>query len=616
MKTNLLKTLGLTDVFCISVGAMISSGIFILPGMAFARIGPAVFLSYLLAGICALLGSLATIELATAMPRSGGIYFYTVRSLGPIAGTISGLLNWSAIALKSSFAIFGMSEVMYQLLGLNPYWCGIFLVIVFMIINLIGTSAAAWTQIFMVLLLLAAMIAYIVLDFPQVQVSRFSPLFAGDKSHWALWAEAAFVFVSFGGLLDVASVSEEIKNPKRDLPSGMISGIIVVMVLYVLTLIVTVGVSDPEKLAKSLTPLADVAQARYGLIGFIVITAGAIMAFVTTANAGLMAASRFPFAMARDQLVPELFSRTYGKRNMPLPALFLTGGVMMAVQFLPLEKLVTVASTVIMVSFILTNLAVIILRESNIQNYQPSFKTPLYPLMPILSIGLFCLLIVDLGMASIQITLGMVFAGFLIYFFFGRRVKFEYALMHLVQRIGKFQLTGHDLENELREIVRARDGIVYDDVDEIIKRAHIEIVDDLSDFELLCRKVAKLMGKKTGMPALELFDRLMERERVSTTVITPEVAIPHIQVDGQEFFEVVIIKNPKGIFFSAESDRVYVVVFLFTSLDCRHLHLKSIAAIAQIIQNPEFYKKWQRARTPEQLRDIFLLAKRKRIHKQ
>lgn len=99
--TRLNKTLGLADVFSISAGAMISSGIFILPGLAFAKIGPAVFLAYALAGVCALIGTLATIELATAMPLAGGIYFYTGRSMGPLAGTVSGLLNWSAIDRKS-----------------------------------------------------------------------------------------------------------------------------------------------------------------------------------------------------------------------------------------------------------------------------------------------------------------------------------------------------------------------------------------------------------------------------------------------------------------------------------------------------------------------------------
>ena len=190
-KNSLIKSLGLVDVFCISSGAMISSGIFILPGIAFAQIGPAVFLSYLLAGICALVGALATIELATAMPLAGGIYFYTGRSMGPLAGTVSGLLNWSAIALKSSFAIFGMSEVLHQFFNFEPVLCGIILTLLFLLVNLIGTREAAIAQIIMVLLLFAAMGAYVVLGFPELKPSRFSPLFIPGKDYSYLFAECA-----------------------------------------------------------------------------------------------------------------------------------------------------------------------------------------------------------------------------------------------------------------------------------------------------------------------------------------------------------------------------------------------------------------------------------------
>ena len=150
MSKELLKTLGLLDIFCIATGAMISSGIFILPGVAFEKMGPAMILGYLLAGIFACLGSLATIELATAMPLAGGIYYYTERSLGPLAGTISGLLNWAAIALKSSFAIFGMAELLHQLWGIPRIPSGITMTVFFLLVNLIGTNAAAWAQDIMV----------------------------------------------------------------------------------------------------------------------------------------------------------------------------------------------------------------------------------------------------------------------------------------------------------------------------------------------------------------------------------------------------------------------------------------------------------------------------------
>ncbi len=611
-KNSLIKSLGLVDVFCISSGAMISSGIFILPGIAFAQIGPAVFLSYLLAGICALVGALATIELATAMPLAGGIYFYTGRSMGPLAGTVSGLLNWSAIALKSSFAIFGMSEVLHQFFNFEPVLCGIILTLLFLLVNLIGTREAAIAQIIMVLLLFAAMGAYVVLGFPELKPSRFSPLFIPGKDYSYLFAEAAFVFVSFGGLLDVASVSEEVRNPKRNLPLGMISAIVAVAFIYVLTLIVTVGVLEPGKLAGSLTPLADAARQYYGTPGFAVITFGAMMAFVTTANAGVMAAARFPYAMGRDALIPGFFSNTYGKRKMPLPALLITGAVMVAAQLLPLEQLVSVASTVIMLSFILTNASVIILRESNIQNYRPSFRVPFYPWTPILSMGLFGVLIMELGLGAVQISLGIIILGLILYFIFGRKVNLEYALEHLIRRITRNRMPRHGLERELREIIRARDEIVSDDFDHGVENAPIIVYDKADNFDALAREICRTSDHLASQSGI-LADLLIRREETSSTVLTPYVAIPHLMINGKNIFELIIVKATHGVQFPGNAaPQVKAIFFLFGTADQRNLHLKSLAAIAQIIQSPTFEKRWEKADTPEKIRDLLLLAKRNR----
>ena len=611
-KNSLIKSLGLVDVFCISSGAMISSGIFILPGIAFAQIGPAVFLSYLLAGICALVGALATIELATAMPLAGGIYFYTGRSMGPLAGTVSGLLNWSAIALKSSFAIFGMSEVLHQFFNFEPVLCGIILTLLFLLVNLIGTREAAIAQIIMVLLLFAAMGAYVVLGFPELKPSRFSPLFIPGKDYSYLFAEEAFVFVSFGGLLDVASVSEEVRNPKRNLPLGMISAIVAVAFIYVLTLIVTVGVLEPGKLAGSLTPLADAARQYYGTPGFAVITFGAMMAFVTTANAGVMAAARFPYAMGRDALIRGFFSNTYGKRKMPLPALLITGAVMVAAQLLPLEQLVSVASTVIMLSFILTNASVIILRESNIQNYRPSFRVPFYPWTPILSMGLFGVLIMELGLGAVQISLGIIILGLILYFIFGRKVNLEYALEHLIRRITRNRMPRHGLERELREIIRARDEIVSDDFDHGVENAPIIVYDKADNFDALAREICRTSDHLASQSGI-LADLLIRREETSSTVLTPYVAIPHLMIDGKNIFELIIVKATHGVQFPGNAaPQVKAIFFLFGTADQRNLHLKSLAAIAQIIQSPTFEKRWEKADTPEKIRDLLLLAKRNR----
>lgn len=611
--SKLEKTLGFLDVFCISSGAMISSGIFILPGIAFEHIGPAVFLAYLLAGACALAGALATIELATAMPLAGGVYFYTGRSLGPLAGTVSGLLNWGAISLKSAFAIFGLSAVLHQFFGFPPILCGIVLTLFFLALNLIGTKEASWAQIIMVALLFCAMGSYIVLGLPELSLSRFTPFFHGDKSGRALFAEAAFVFVAFGGLLDVASISEEVKNPKRNLPYGMIGAIVVVMIVYVLTLITTVGIMEPDQLAGSLTPLADAAHMYYGKIGFLVITFGGVMAFVTTANAGVMAAARFPYAMGRDKLISSFFSRTYGKRAMPLPALLLTGAAMVGIQFLDIQKMVTVASTVIMLSFILTNLSVIILRESGIQNYKPSFRVPLYPLIPVVSVVLFSLLIIELGTQSVQMSLGIVVAGLILYFVFGRKNDQESALVYLMKKVTKSRINPNGLEQELREIVRERDGIVNDDFDTLVENACILIFEGEAEFETVVKKACRAGFGKLGINPAHLEDEFLKREKLSSTAIAPEVAIPHITAPGSGIFALTIVKSVKGVFFTSDAPAVKIMFFLIASQDCRNRHLRALAAIAQIIQAPSFHRGIELAVHEEQVRDLFLLSSRHRL---
>jgi len=110
MKHTLKKQLNLIDIFCVATGAMISSGLFILPGLAFNKAGPSVILSYIIAGILCIPTLLSNAELVTAMPKAGGDYYFIIRSLGPLVGTISGFLGWLALSLKSAFAIFGKDD--------------------------------------------------------------------------------------------------------------------------------------------------------------------------------------------------------------------------------------------------------------------------------------------------------------------------------------------------------------------------------------------------------------------------------------------------------------------------------------------------------------------------
>jgi APA family basic amino acid/polyamine antiporter len=262
----LRKELGLLAVFCIAVGAMISSGLFVLPGVAYAGTGPSVFLAYFLAALLVLPSLFSKAELSTAMPKAGGSYFFIERSLGGAFGTIGGTAAWLSLTLKTAFALLGMGAFAVLVFpGISPVQVkliAIGLCLLFMFLNLVGAKHAGRLQSGLVLVLLAVLVYYVVRGLPAIRVERFVPFMPeGGK---ALFATAGLVFVSYGGLTKVASVAEETKDPGRNIPLAMILAFVVVTVLYVLATFTTVGVLDGAELAASKTPLSTAAGAFMG----------------------------------------------------------------------------------------------------------------------------------------------------------------------------------------------------------------------------------------------------------------------------------------------------------------------------------------------------------------
>ena len=616
---GLPKTLGLGDVFCIAVGAMISAGIFLLPAAAYSRVGPAIAFSYVVGGVLATCGILAVLELATAMPQAGGIYYFTTRALGPLAGTMSGLFNWAALSLKSAFAIWGTAQLAHTWVPAVPAWgFGVGLTLAFLLVNLLSTSAAAKLEQLLVYLLLAIMAAYVAFGLPHIESARFTPwLREGVRTADVFWA-AGFIFVSFGGLLGVISVAEEVRDPRRNLPLGILAGLAIVTALYGLVMSVTIGAIEPGALMASAAPLADAARGFRGLpAGYALLTAGALLAYVTTGNAGLMGAARYPVALARDGYAPALFAKVLGPRRIPAPALLLTGSVVAAVQFMGIETLVTVASTVVMLSYILTNLSVIILRESRVMNYRPSFRTPLYPALPLACMAVFVLLVVKLGDTALGMVYALVGLSLLLYFCWGLRVKREFALQQLLRRLfapDEAAAAVPDLERELRDVVRSRDGLVEDAFDRAVKEAPAFVETGAVSLEGLFRRAAAEAAPRLGVDADELAARLLERERLSSTAIAPGVAVPHIMLrEGEGKVLLLLAKCEAGVPFGGDgAEGVRTAVFLFCTPDRRDAHLRGLAMVAQAILGAGFERQWARARTSQQLRDVFLLARRTR----
>ncbi len=616
MDKKLIRKLGGLDIFCIAAGAMISSGLFILPGIAFAKIGPAIIFAYILAGIAVLPAMFAKAELATAMPKAGGSYFFIERSMGGWAGTMGGIASWFSLSLKSAFALVGIGAFVTLINPNISEWEIKFIAVgfclFFTILNLISVEFTSKIQVFLVIMLIILLIIYIFRGFFFLDPHKY--VSSKPFNVHSLFAVSGMVFISFGGLTKIASVAEEIKNPNKNIPYGMIAAFCVVLPLYALTIFVTVGLLSGNELANSLTPLSIGGSKMGGIIGGILMSLAGILAFVSTGNAGILAASRFTMAMSRDGLLPDFFSRVSNRFKTPYFSIIFTGlFMMMIILFLNIESLVKVASTMQIILFLFVILSSIIMRESKIMSYKPAFISPLYPWIQILGIIVYLFFLYDMGTVTILTTILFVLISLLWHrMYVSGKTTRKSALIHIVERITAREIAGDSLNTELREILKERDQIIEDRFHKMVKDCIVLDLDHYTDMERFFTLVAQKMSNKLNIEKDKIFELLMNREKEGSTVLTPIVAVPHIVIDGEHNFAILLARCKAGIIFSESYPAVNAIFVLFGTRDERNYHLRALSSIAQILQDPSFETKWMTAKNEEALRDIVLFSKRMR----
>ena len=248
------------------------------------------------------------------------------------------------------------------------------------------------------------------------------------------------------------------------------------------------------------------------------------------------------------------------------------------------------------------------------QNYRPRFRTPLYPWMQIAGIMAFLFLIFEMGKEAHLISLVLFMGGLFVYWFYGRiRTNREYALLHVMERITAKELTTHSLEAELREIIRERDEIVKDRFDNIIENSVILDIEKAVNVSEFFKIVAEEMAPRLKQQPGFLLKLLHNRERQSSTGLSPSLAIPHIIIPGKQLLDILLARSREGIIFSDSHRQVHAVFVIVGTKDERHFHLQSLSAIAQISQESDFEKKWRSAKNKDSLRDIVLLGTRRRL---
>ncbi len=391
---ELAKDLGLLSALTIGIGTMIGAGIFVLPGAAVEMAGPLAAASFVLGGVIALFTALSASELGTAMPKSGGAYYYINRALGPLFGSIAGWGNWIGLTFASAFYMFGFGQYIAEFvsvpgIALGPLaftgpeiiaLCG---AVFFTVVNYVGAKETGRLQNVIVITLVGILTVFTLFGVMNADLETLRPIAPDGFS--ALLPVTGLVFVSYLGFVQITSVAEEIKNPGRNLPIAIVGSVVIVTTIYALVLLAVLAAVPNEVVAGNDTAVVQVAELLIGPIGAIALLIGGLLATASSANASILSSSRINFAMGRDKLISPALNEIHEQFGTPYRSIAVTGALIVVfIVFGDLELLATASSVLHLVVYGLLNVALIVMREAEPSGYNPDFTVPLYPITPIL----------------------------------------------------------------------------------------------------------------------------------------------------------------------------------------------------------------------------------------
>ena len=449
---DLAKDLGPLAALTIGVGTMIGAGIFVLPGEAILKAGSLASVAFVLGGVIAMFTALSASELGTAMPRSGGAYYYVNHALGPMFGSIAGWANWLGLAFASAFYMVGFGRYIARIFGLSgsvavgPLSITVVKLVAlvggafFVFINYVGAKETGRLQNVIVVLLIAILSVFTVLGTLRAEPSNLPA--ATDVV--TTLETTGLIFVSYLGFVQITSVAEEIKDPGKNLPRAVIGSVVIVTVIYALVLVIMSAAVPQGFIADIITsdaenPIAVVEVGSYiqGAAMGGALLFGGLLATASSANASILASSRINFAMGRDRIVTPALNEIHPRYGTPYRAIGITGGlILLFIVIGDLTLLSGAASGLHLIIYGLLNLALIVMRYVDPEEYAPDFVVPLYPLLPILGALLSFALLVFVASDALLLSFGIAAAAVLWYGFYARSRTEKQGILskHIISR--------------------------------------------------------------------------------------------------------------------------------------------------------------------------------------
>lgn len=425
MGTRLARNLGLGAAMAVGVGTMIGAGIFVLPGIVANKAGPAVLISFASCGFVAVLIALCMAELSTGMPYAGGGYLFVVRSFGPLIGTIMGWCLWLSLIFASAFYMIGFGHYVGDALGTSPILIALSITALLGLLNFIGARETGSTQVIIVVMLLFVLLTFVFRAVFSLDLGKLIPFVPPEIGYNGILITLPILFITFLGFAEISAISEEIRNPNRNLPMALVGSVVVVVIIYCLVVFCILGLrhyNNPNMANE--TVLMDLARQLMGQWGYFLILLGGILATVSSANASVLAASRISFAMGRDQTMPDWLNQIHRRFKTPHLSIGVTTVLTMLLLVIlggHLEILAEVAGFLSLVLYSLITLSCIIMRYAKLEWYKPTFRIPIYPLVPMLGLLGCVFVIVNTSRTTLVIGNLIIATSFIWYLLFKRK---------------------------------------------------------------------------------------------------------------------------------------------------------------------------------------------------
>lgn len=432
--SKLEKRLGALDLVLLGIGAVIGTGIFVLTGVAATEAGPAVSVSFMLAGITCIFVALAYTEIASSLPSAGGAYTFTYAALGEVFAWVVGWISIVQLSVSSAAVAAGWSgyvcgilrqagiELPYDLTH-TPSAGGIidlpaFLICITLTLILIrGVKESATFNAILVAVKIIAIAIFLLIATPHFQLENWHDFAPAGFS--GVVAAAGTVFLAYNGFDVVANAAEETKNPAKDITFGLIGSLAICILLYVAVSAMLTGIAPYTQLNNS-EPLAYALKLNGNNIGGALVAAGGIAGMTTVIMAQIYGQSRIFMAMSRDGMLPKVFQDIHPTFRTPYYSSLIIGGVIALLGgFLPISVTGNLGSMGALIVFAMVVISAIRLRKTNPSLHRP-FKCPSIHLVGIIALILCLYLVYSLSHAVGTYMLAWIAIGLLIYFIYSR----------------------------------------------------------------------------------------------------------------------------------------------------------------------------------------------------